>query len=324
MTLFGVTLLVLLHQGYSLVQVTTVQLGEPVTLTCVLPPGDLSSKVHWYKQSAGETLKLIATLRRTTHPQYEREFSGGRLEVKDNKNISNLSIFRTIPEDEGMYHCAVMEWNVNTWSGTYLLLKGKTQRTSNLIVAQWPTVLDPVRPGDPVSLQCSVLSDSDKTCPVELSVLYFREGSNKAHPNIIYTDGKRQAECEKRSDTQKSCVYRFSKNVSSSDAGTYYCAVATCGEILFGNGATLKIETSSWSQTASTVIFLLCSVLFLIVIAVLIYSIRKNNSDQSKAAVLQKNFSDHKRQQNKDISMFSTVVFTMKKSDGCRIKDPKP
>ncbi|XP_030596076.1 uncharacterized protein LOC115787483 [Archocentrus centrarchus] len=264
MTLLLVTLL-LFHQGYSLVQVTTVQLGEPVTLTCVLPPGDLSSKVHWYKQSAGETLKLIATLRRTTHPQYEREFSGGRLEVKDNKNISNLSIFRTIPEDEGMYHCAVMEWNVNTWSGTYLLLKGKTQRTSNLIVAQWPTVLDPVRPGDPVSLQCSVLSDSDnKTCPVELSVLYFREGSNKAHPNIIYTDGKRQAECEKRSDTQKSCVYRFSKNVSSSDAGTYYCAVATCGEILLGNGATLKIEETGLASIA-LVIAIICLVISVIV-----------------------------------------------------------
>lgn len=105
-------------------QVTTVQLGEPVTLTCVLPPGDLSSKIHWYKQRAGEALKLIATLRQTAHPQYGQGFNASRLEVKDNKNISSLTIFRTIPEDEGMYHCAVMEWNVNAWSGTYLLLKG--------------------------------------------------------------------------------------------------------------------------------------------------------------------------------------------------------
>lgn len=105
-------------------QVTTVQLGEPVTLTCVLPPGDLSSKIHWYKQRAGETLKLIATLRQTAHPQYGQGFNASRLEAKDNKNISSLTIFRTIPEDEGMYHCAVMEWNVNAWSGTYLLLKG--------------------------------------------------------------------------------------------------------------------------------------------------------------------------------------------------------
>lgn len=29
---------------------------------------------------------------------------------------------------------------------------------------------------------------------------------------------------------------------SSSDVGTYYCAVAKCGEILFGNGANLNIQ----------------------------------------------------------------------------------
>ncbi|CDQ70344.1 unnamed protein product [Oncorhynchus mykiss] len=33
-------------------------------------------------------------------------------------------------------------------------------------------------------------------------------------------------------------------NLSLSDAGTYYCAVATCGEILFGNGTNLNIERS--------------------------------------------------------------------------------
>uniref|UniRef100_A0A668VYE2 Ig-like domain-containing protein n=1 Tax=Oreochromis aureus TaxID=47969 RepID=A0A668VYE2_OREAU len=222
----------------TLDQVTTVQLGEPVTLTCVLPPGDLTSKIHWYKQRAGETLKLIATLRQTTQPQYGQGFNVSRFEVKDNKNISSLTIFRTIPEDEGMYHCAVMEWNVNTWSATYLLLKGNTQR--NVTVRQWPTVLDPVRAGDSVTLNCSVLSDSDnKMCPGDLNVLWFR-GQN-SHPNIIYVDGKNQTECKKQSDTQKSCIYRFSKNLSSSDVGTYYCAVVTCGTILFGDGTQLQI-----------------------------------------------------------------------------------
>ncbi|KAJ8337707.1 hypothetical protein SKAU_G00366730 [Synaphobranchus kaupii] len=41
----------------------------------------------------------------------------------------------------------------------------------------------------------------------------------------------------------KSCVYNFPKrNLSLSDAGTYYCAVATCGEILFGNRTKLDFE----------------------------------------------------------------------------------
>lgn len=109
-----------------------------------------------------------------------------------------------------------------------LYYTGKTQGTSNSIVVQWPTVSNPVRPGDSVTLQCTVLSDSqNKTCPGDHSVYWFRSGSDKSHPNIIYTNGNRHDEC----DTQKSCIYHFSKNFSSFDAGTYYCAVATCGEI---------------------------------------------------------------------------------------------
>uniref|UniRef100_A0A668V9S7 Ig-like domain-containing protein n=1 Tax=Oreochromis aureus TaxID=47969 RepID=A0A668V9S7_OREAU len=79
-------------------------------------------------------------------------------------------------------------------------------------------------------------------CPRDYNVFWFRPGSDQLHPSIIYTDGNRHSESEIISDSQERCLYRFSKNVSSSDAGTYYCAVATCGEILFGNGTKLDIE----------------------------------------------------------------------------------
>lgn len=67
------------------------------------------------------------TLRKNTNPVYGQEFSASGLEVKvyeSYENISNLTIFRTIQEDEGMYHCAVMDWSKITWSATYLSLKG--------------------------------------------------------------------------------------------------------------------------------------------------------------------------------------------------------
>nr|XP_033488856.1 signal-regulatory protein beta-2-like [Epinephelus lanceolatus] len=282
MILLWVTLLVL-HRGYTLVPVTTVQLGEPVTLTCDLPNDEFNDRLYWYKQSAGETLKLIVRLRKHVNPVYGPEFSASRLDVNISNKISSLTILRTIQEDEGMYHCTVMEWTEITWTGTYLSLKGNTQRTSNYAVVQWPTVSDPVRPGASMSLQCSVLSDSEnKMCPGDHSVFWFRAGSDKSHPDIIYTDGNRRDECDRNSDTQKSCVYRFSKNVSSSDAGTYYCAVATCGQILFGDGTKVEIEgTSTCSQNADALIFLLCAVLAisLTVIAVLVYTIKKNKSD---------------------------------------------
>ncbi|XP_038554916.1 uncharacterized protein LOC119888433 [Micropterus salmoides] len=228
----------------TLVPVNTVQLGEPATFTCALPDEGLNrEQLWWYKQSAGNTLKLILKLLKNTNPEYGPDFSASRLEVKEYKNISNLTILRTIEKDEGMYHCAVVEWFKVTWSGTYLSLKGKTQKTSNYTVIHGPTVSDPVRPGDSVTLQCSVLSESEnETCPGDHSVYWFRAGSDHSHPDIIYTDGNGNNECDKRSDSQRSCVYRFSKNVSSSDDGTYYCAVATCGKILLGAGTKSQIE----------------------------------------------------------------------------------
>ncbi|XP_033997158.1 uncharacterized protein LOC117491343 [Trematomus bernacchii] len=263
MLLLWVTLL-FLHQGYTLVPVTTVPLGESVTFTCALPTIEIGSKeLYWFKQNAGETLTLIVKLLQSTKPESATHFSHSRLELKRDNNLITLTIRSTIPEDEGMYHCSITErYGHPEWSGTYLLLKGNTRRTSNYSV-QWPTLSDPAPPGNSMTLQCSVLSKSEnKTCPRDLNVFWFRAGSDKSRPSIIYTDGRRQDECEKLPDTQKSC---FSKNFSSSDAGTYYCAVASCGEILFGDVTKLKIEgRNASSEVIALAIAILCLVVSII------------------------------------------------------------
>ncbi|GLD70445.1 uncharacterized protein AKAME5_002176300 [Lates japonicus] len=73
------------------------------------------------------------------------------------------------------------------------------------------------------------------------------------------------------------------KTISSSDSETYYCAVATCGEIIFGDGTKLDIEAlNMWDlQKANVVLFLLCAALAvsLIVIAFLIYTIKRKTFD---------------------------------------------
>ncbi|KAK2848670.1 hypothetical protein Q5P01_008504 [Channa striata] len=256
MMVLWVTLL-LLQRGYSLVPVTTVQLGEPVTITCANK--DLNTKeVHWYRQYAGDTMKLVVTLWQTK-PEHGSEFSESRMKVNLDESFCNLTILRTIAEDEGMYHCGVTEWIKTEWSGTYLLVKGNSQRTSNYTVVQQSTASDQVRPGDSVTLQCSVLSDSEsKTCPGDHSVYWFRAGSEKSHPEIIHTDGNGQ--CDKRSDTVKSCVYGLSRTISSSDAGTYYCALATCRQILFGHGIKLDIEHSLFNVLVISLVGLAISV----------------------------------------------------------------
>ncbi|XP_008303422.1 uncharacterized protein LOC103375014 [Stegastes partitus] len=269
----------------ALIPVIPVQLGESTTFTCDLSNTNINQvEVSWYKQSVGDNLKLIVNQQIHTTPQFAPEFSNSRWKVNIHDDFINLTILRTIQEDEGIYHCALtaLYGLASKWSGTYLIVKGHSHKTSDYTVVQQTTESDSDHPGESETLQCSVLSDSEnKTCSGDLSVFWFRTGSDESHPDIIYADGNRHDGCEKRSDTQKSCVYHFSKTFSSSDAGTYYCAVATCGQILFGNGTTL---TNQGCSTLLLVIVLLCAfvALSLIVIAVLVYSIKENNCDCGK------------------------------------------
>uniref|UniRef100_A0A3Q2D8Q7 Ig-like domain-containing protein n=1 Tax=Cyprinodon variegatus TaxID=28743 RepID=A0A3Q2D8Q7_CYPVA len=223
---------VFLGTADTLVPITTVQLGEPVTLSCVLTEQfQVVTWVHWYKQSAGNTLKLIAMLRKSTKTAYGPGFSATRFTITNNGTQSTLFILSVIEQDEGMYHCAQMDWTQSFWTGIYLSIKGRSWIFSE------KSGSDPTGPTNVETLQCSVLSYSEnRTCSGEPSVFWFRTRSDTSYPDIMYIDEKRNQNCEKPSDNQKKCGYNFSKKVSSSEADTYYCAVATCGEIIFGNG----------------------------------------------------------------------------------------
>ncbi|XP_028829600.1 uncharacterized protein LOC114786538 [Denticeps clupeoides] len=103
-------------------------------------------------------------------------------------------------------------------------------------------LLDPASEGDDVTLNCTVVSGG---CAGEHSVYWFRHGTPGSHPGIIYTHGDRSAGCEKDPEagsSTQSCVHHLPKrNLSTTDAGTYYCAVAACGQIVFGNGNKLDV-----------------------------------------------------------------------------------
>ncbi|XP_042185284.1 uncharacterized protein LOC112260995 [Oncorhynchus tshawytscha] len=105
------------------------------------------------------------------------------------------------------------------------------------------SVSESVQPGDSVTLNCTI---HNETCAGEHSVYWVRHGSGESHPGIIYTHGDMSDQCEKSPEAgspTQSCVYNLPKrNLSLSDARTYYCAVASCGEILFGNGTKLEIK----------------------------------------------------------------------------------
>lgn len=127
------TITFLYSNSDTLVPVKTVQLGEPANITCALPDGVSSKGVHWYKQSVGDTLKLIVSLLKTATPEYGQETFKSRFQAHFDKKFSNLTILKAVQDDEGIYHCGMIEWINLEWTGTYLLVKGKLVNTVLLL-----------------------------------------------------------------------------------------------------------------------------------------------------------------------------------------------
>ncbi|XP_024229682.2 uncharacterized protein LOC112214878 [Oncorhynchus tshawytscha] len=164
-----------------------------------------------------------------------------RLGVRRGDYSCNLTISKTEPGDSAMYFCSTTDIYEQTFGeGTVLFVKDS--ESNSMSVLQQP-VSESVQPGDSVTLNCTIHTE---TCAGEHSVYWFRHGSGESRPGIIYTHRNRSDQCEKSSEAgspPQSCVYNLPKrNLSLSDAGTYYCAVASCGEILFGNGTKLDID----------------------------------------------------------------------------------
>ncbi|XP_030635041.1 signal-regulatory protein beta-2-like [Chanos chanos] len=192
----------------------------------------------WYKQSVGQKpIPIVASLYysiQTFHSGFTRRFN-----VSRDHNSFDLHIFRAEPSDSGTYYC-VVTFNFKTLfgDGTVLIVDGA--KSSDNAIQQLP-ISTFLQTGENVNLQCTVPAE---ICAGEHSVYWFRQGSGESHPGIIYTHGNRSDQCEKRSEAgspTQSCVY----HLSSSDAGTYYCAVATCGQILYGNGTQLLFHAKA-------------------------------------------------------------------------------
>uniref|UniRef100_A0A3B5RE96 Ig-like domain-containing protein n=1 Tax=Xiphophorus maculatus TaxID=8083 RepID=A0A3B5RE96_XIPMA len=237
----------ILFSSDTIVPMKMVQHGESVSFQCDLPSEFSERIIHWYKQRPGDMLRLILKViirqQQPKIPEFEPEFSKSRWEVKTNQKFSRLTLLKATYSDDGLYHCALAAWNGNIeWRGTYWMAIGNTVKMSDCTVIQQPAASIPVRPGDTATLQCSVLFDSETmACSEDFRMFWFQAKSNNTYPNMIYTDGNKHHECEKRSDSEKSCMFNYSKVVNSSDSGIFYCAVTSCGKILFGNGTRLEI-----------------------------------------------------------------------------------
>ncbi|XP_044219860.1 signal-regulatory protein beta-2-like [Thunnus albacares] len=301
----------------------TVGVGQNVTLTCMRQKSWQSTSLFWIRLVSGTFPEILGG---TFAFDYEVvDTVTHHITTKQEPGTFVLHINKTQLSDTAVYYCIKVKKSHMTFlSGIFLRIKGP-EPDITAITQDFPS--DPVRPGDSVTPQCSMLSDyENKRCSEEHRVYWFRAGSDESHPSFIYAHGNSGDECEKSPETRspQKCVYSFSKNDSSSDAGTYYCAVATCGEILFGNGTKLDIEVVSSCdlEKANTIIYVLCAALAtsLVVTTFLIYGMKRKSCDCCNAAVaLQTNAEtasggQRSQQRYQDSLVYSAPTFTKKKA----------
>ncbi|XP_050925054.1 uncharacterized protein LOC108877145 isoform X2 [Lates calcarifer] len=214
-------------------------IGDNVTLPCVYA----SSAKHlcWYKQVAGEQPQIISSFYRLSpHSNnfYKQFKDNKRFSVHTGTGFYHLNISNVQDSDSAMYYCGQTSIAVTEfYNGTFLVLKESSCRS----FLQQP-VSDSVQPGDSVTLKCTVhTGTSDR----EHSVYWFKKDTGSSHLGIMYVHTHSSTQCVKGTESgspAQSCVYNLPKrNVSLSDAGTYYCAVASCGQILIGEGTRLDV-----------------------------------------------------------------------------------
>ncbi|XP_067308076.1 immunoglobulin kappa light chain-like [Pseudorasbora parva] len=269
-------------------------LGSRVILPCS-HSDDFINIISWYKHSLGKKPILMAyaeaVLGKIT---YQNGFNDtNRYFFRIGSGFFNLSIAHLEEYDFATYYCAVSFLNVITFGEGTILLPKERDRIRSSTVLQQP-VPDRLHPGDSVTLQCSIISE---ICAGEYSVYWFRHSSGYSQPGIIYTHENRSDQCMERSEdgsSTQSCVYSLSQTeLRPSDAGIYYCAVATCGKIHFGNGTKLIIEDSRLVWNPITLVLATLTVMAMIVIIILLIVIQqicikeslKNHKNQWKQSV---------------------------------------
>ncbi|XP_061690943.1 uncharacterized protein LOC133508673 [Syngnathoides biaculeatus] len=215
------------------VSLVTVEVGVNVTFVCPRSE-NMGDIFYWYKMKIGYTIQTIVegyfgqlSLRGL--------FKDGRFSTARVSDAYILNITNVNKEDEATYTCqAGTSYNMRFIDSTHLLVKDPTQKT--FYVKQIPQAKS-VDAGQSVTFQCSIFSKSHRNvslCPEKSTVYWFKSGSGDSYPHMIYTDRDEEK-------LQGSCVYHLSKLMrDSSDTGMYYCAVATCGEILFGQGTNVE------------------------------------------------------------------------------------
>ncbi|XP_024118090.1 immunoglobulin kappa light chain-like isoform X2 [Oryzias melastigma] len=291
----------------------SVLVGDEVTLKC-LYQGTLADFFFWYKQPLGQKPQLMSKfLNLEKNGSFVDPFKNDpRFKLETDTDRNHLKISNVEMSDSATYYC------ISSFSYTFTFLEGYSVHVKNsssyIQTSVDQSSFENIHPGDSVTLNCTVHTGS---CDGEHRVYWFKD-SEDSHPGLIYTHRGRNDQCERKKNTQThSCVYELPlKNITESHSGIYYCAVASCGHILFGNGTKLDLtgQPISW-----LVFFLAGSLTIMSVLAFfLVYKIKKQMCCQSKDGSSATSCTSHIKNKNKDSENLHYSAVNVKRSNRSR------
>ncbi|KAM3613024.1 uncharacterized protein V6R79_018962 [Siganus canaliculatus] len=270
--------------------------GDNVALECE-QYGNTFNNMFWIRVVSGRIPEVLGQTFKSTSvdPRIRVTIESGRFFLR----ITGAEL-----NDTAVYFCLKTQPNVT-------FLKGAELRVQ----------------GDPVTLQCPLLSDSENITGHH-SVCCCRSGSETSQTSLGLTEGNRVEKHEENSEGQstKTCNYRPVRNISSSDSGSYHCAAFTCHDVSAGEESKPQTEDNVQNlQKDSVVLYLLCSALALslmliVFLSIIIHRLQKKNSCHSFTAAaadpqVNETGSDHQRHETEDDSLvYSAPNFTSRNS----------
>ncbi|XP_042258215.1 immunoglobulin kappa light chain-like isoform X1 [Thunnus maccoyii] len=254
--------------------------GDSVSLRCSYE-GDVVTRLYWYKQILGQGPRIISTFYTfDRNGTFYNEFNNNPRFTLDTENSKNyLKITDLHISDSATYYCVSSYLYTLKFSENIIVsVKGSGLNIQALV---HQSASESIQPGGSVTLNCTVHTG---TCDDGNHSVYWFKNSEESQPGVIYTHGGRNDQCERNNNTQThTCVYNLPlKSLNLSHAGTYYCAVASCGQILFGNGTKLDVGYS-----AVLVYFLSGALAFTTILSVLLafsmYKMKRNSFQSTES-----------------------------------------